>query len=321
MEDNLKSQPQTLIIINPHAGGGRARKVFHEIEDRLAKVFGELLIAVTEKPEEVGEHLDVASRAGITQVLGVGGDGTNHVVFNALAQRHDLDMTYGNIPVGTGSDWSRALGVPKEPERAVDWLLKAQPIPCDLGKLEFLDMSRDGRPAVRLFLNIASAGISGEVDSRVNRAGRRTSLTFLLATIATLFKYDPQRIRVLCDEKEFYSGPSYLLAVANGRFFGRGMWVAPHALINDGLFDVVLAEGMPRRRILLALRTIFSGRHLQRRDVHHTRAASVRVRSEDGPLALDMDGEEGSGQDLHFSVLPGAVKILLDPATAPIKKG
>jgi len=320
MEEKLKSQTRTLIIINPNAGGGRARRVFHEIEDRLANEFGELLVAITEKPEDVAGHLDAAPGAGINQVLGVGGDGTNHVVLNALAERRDLEMPYGNVPVGTGSDWSRALGVPKDPQRAVDWLIKARPTPCDIGKLEFSDALRKGERATRMFLNIASAGVSGEVDSRVNRARHRSSSTFLRATIATLFKYKPQRIHVLCDGQEFYSGPSYLLAVANGQYFGRGMWVAPHALINDGRFDVVLAEGMPRRRILLALQTIFSGRHLRRSDVHHMKAASVRVHSEEGPLALDMDGEEGSGQDLHFSVMPGAVRILLDPATAPIKK-
>jgi diacylglycerol kinase (ATP) len=311
---------QTLIIINPHAGGGRARQIFHRIEDCLTRTFGELVLALTERPEEVDTHLDAAARANIARVIVVGGDGTNHVVLNALARRPELKMTFGSVSVGTGSDWSRSLSVPSDPEKAVEWLASAQPVACDLGKLEYSDALNKGTPAARLFLNIASAGISGEVDARVNRAGRRTSLTFLKATLATLMKYKPQRVQVFCDRKEFYSGSCYLLAVANGRYFGRGMWVAPQALINDGLFDVVLAEGMPRRRVLFALRTIFSGEHLKRSDVHLSRAASVLVRSEDGPLGLDLDGEEGCGQDLRFSVLPKAVNILLHPDTAAVKR-
>jgi diacylglycerol kinase (ATP) len=98
------------------------------------------------------------------------------------------------------------------------------------------------------------------------------------------------------------------------------MWVAPNALVDDGLFDVVLVEGMPRLRILLALRTVFSGRHLLRKDVHHRRAASVRVHSDDGPLSLEFDGEEAQGQDLRYTISPGALRILMQPSSAKTLK-
>ena len=309
---------RTLIIINPHAAGGRASAIFKQIQDKLVKVLGDFIVAVTQKPEEVAERLDAAARAGITRVIAIGGDGTNHAVVNALAQQPDLLMVFGTIPVGTGCDWARSLGVPSDPDAAIDWLARAQSVPCDIGKMDYLDMLQGGQPATRIFLNIASAGVSGEVDARVNRARRRTSVTFLRATIATLLKYKPQRITVECDGTIFYSGQSYLLVVANGRYFGRGMWVAPQALINDGLFDIVLVEGMPRLRILVALKTVFSGKHLQRNDVHHTRAAMVRVHSEDGSLGLDLDGEETQGQNLCFKVMPAAIKVLLDPSSAAL---
>jgi len=292
--------------------------VFKSIEGRVADVFGEFTAAVTEKPEELAGHLDAAAAAGVERLIAVGGDGTNHYVVNALAERPGPALIFGCLPVGTGSDWARALGMPSNPAAALDWLAGAQPLACDLGKVEYLDMRRGARPAKRFFLNIASAGVSGEVDARVNRAQRRTAATFLMATIATLLKYKPPWITVECDGNKLYEGRSYLLAVANGQFFGRGMWVAPKALINDGLFDVVLVEGMPRRRILLALQTVFSGKHLRRKDVHTTRAALVRVRSEDGPLGLDFDGEEAQGQDLRFTVLPEALKILVHPSARSI---
>jgi len=301
---------QTLIIVNPHAAGGRGQEIFQKIERKLEKAFGELMVAVTQKPDDVAQHLDAAAKADIKRLIAIGGDGTNHVVLNALAKRPELKIVFGSVPVGTGRDFSRLLGVPSDPEQAIDWLANAKPSPCDLGKIEYLDMKSGGKPLMRIFHNIASAGVSGEVDSRVNRARRRTSLTFLKATIATLLKYRPQSISVRCDGKEFYSGKSYLLAVANGQYFGRGMWIAPHAAIDDGLFDVVLIEGMPRRRILLALGTVFSGKHINRDDVHCTRAASVEVHSEDGPLGLDLDGEQGLGQDLRFTILRSAVNIL-----------
>jgi YegS/Rv2252/BmrU family lipid kinase len=311
---------RTLIIINPHSAGGRAQRIFKKIEGRLFDAFGELLIAVTQRPQEVAGHLDTAVKADVSRLITIGGDGTNHVVLNALAERSDLKVAFGSIPLGTGHDWSRSLGVPEDPYEAVDWLAHARPVPCDLGKVEYLNMQTGGKPSRRIFLNIASAGVSGEVDHRVNRARRRSSLTFLRATIATLMKYRPQRISILCDDKEFYSGSCYLVAVANGQYFGRGMWIAPKALINDGMFDVVAVEGMSRLRILLAFKSVYSGTHLEREDVKHTRAASVLVCSEDGPLKLDFDGEEALGQELRFTVMPEAVNVLLDPSTTAVRR-
>jgi diacylglycerol kinase family enzyme len=242
-------------------------------------------------------------------------------VLNALAERSDLKVAFGCIPLGTGRDWARSLGMPEDPHEAVGWLARARPVRCDLGRVEYLSMQTGGNPSPRIFLNIASAGVSGEVDHRVNQARRRSSLTFLRATITTLMKYKPHRIKVLCDGKEFYSGSSYLLAVANGQYFGRGMWIAPKALINDGMLDVIIVEGMPRLRILLAFKSVYRGTHLERKDVKHTRAASVLVRSEEGLLKLDFDGEEDSGQELRFSVMPGAVNILLNPSAAVVRGG
>lgn len=314
----LKVKMYTLIIINPNAANGRAGTVFEQIGNRLVEVLGDFIVAVTKSPEEVVEHLDTAAAAGVTRIIAIGGDGTNHAIINALAQRPNLAMTFGSIPVGTGRDWARSLGVPTDIHTAIDLLAHAQAVPCDLGKIDYLDTLHGGQPATRIFLNIASAGVSGEVDARVNRMRRRTHVTFLRATIAALFKYKPQRITVVCDGKTFYTGPSYLLAVANGRYFGRGMWIAPKALIDDGLFDVVLVEGMPRYRIIFAMQTVFRGKHLQRGDVHHTRAAEVNVYSEDGPLGLDLDGEETQGQDLRFTVLPRAINILMDPKLAAV---
>ncbi len=304
---------RTLILINPNAAGGRAGAAFKKVENRLVEVLGEFVVAVTQNPKDVVKHLDTVAAADISRLIAIGGDGTNHAVINALAKRPDLDLTFGSLPVGTGRDWARSLGIPSDPEAAVEWLARGQAVPCDFGKVEYIDTRKGDQKASRTFLNIASAGVSGEVDARVNRSRHRTSLTFLGATVATLFQYKPQRITVNCDGKTFYSGSSYLVAVANGRCFGRGMWIAPQALINDGQFDVVLVEGMPRLRILAALRTVFSGQHLKRDDVHHLRASEVHVHSEEGPLNIDLDGEEDQGQDLRFTIQSRAIKVLVDP--------
>lgn len=312
-----------LVIVNPNAYGSRAGRIFENVRVRLEKSFGELIVVVSRTPSDLSGHIEAAIEAGAERIIACGGDGTNHAVVNSLfslADERRSRLTLGSLPVGTGSDWARALGMPLDADSAIDWLTRAHPVACDVGLAELLGPQESRLGRQRFFLNIASAGVSGEVDQRVNRARQRSSATFLRATIATLLKYKPQPIRVFCDGQIFYEGPSYLLAVANGRCFGRGMWVAPHALIDDGQFDVILVEGMPRRRILLALKTVYSGTHLSRSYVHSIRAASVQVNSMIGPLSLDFDGEEAQGQSLQFKILPQALKILIHPAARNVLK-
>jgi diacylglycerol kinase (ATP) len=298
---------ETLIIINPHAGGRATEAVWRRIAPHVEACFGPYHAIVSEQPGEVAAHLAAALADGLARVITLGGDGTNHVVINALL-RQDPPMArsvvYGNIPVGTGRDWARAIGAPTDPIAAVDWLARATPRPVDLGRATI-----DGQ--VRYFLNIASTGISGEVDARVNRIRRRRSWTFLGATLGALMRYQPQPLRLIADGKLWHEGPIYLVAAANGTTFGHGMRIAPQARFDDGALDLVLIEELPRIEALLALRLVFSGTHLRHPAVRWTRARSLQIEPLAGELHLDFDGEYIRGQELTIDILPARFLVLL----------
>src|SRR5215213_9660058 len=181
---------KTLIILNPHAGGGRAGRLWREVEPLLWEHLGKLVIAVTERPEEVAQHLDKAQVVGVTRVISIGGDGTNHALINALAelnQRNPMGepMIYGNLPIGTGQDWARGQGIPyNDLKAAAQWIAHAQAQPTDIGKL-----THEG--GHEYFLNIASAGLGGEVSKRINRLPERRPWSFMTATIRTLLTHEP----------------------------------------------------------------------------------------------------------------------------------
>lgn len=300
----------TLIILNPHAGNGRAGKLWSKIEPLLWKELGELVVAVTQRPEDVAEHLDKARAAGLTRVIAIGGDGTNHALINELVRINrehpgEPQMTFGNLPVGTGRDWARALGIPFTPEAAVSWIKAAHPVPLDIGALY-----TEGRE--RHFLNIASVGIGGVIGQRVNRMQKRP-WTFYKATVEALLTYRPPHMTVRLDGTTWYDGPAYAVAVANGQTFGHGMKIAPYAIYNDGLFDVVLVEGMPRTRILAAFNTVYSGTHLKRSDVHSARAHTVEIESPEDSLGMELDGEDSVGNQLTFQIIPNALSTLVKP--------
>jgi diacylglycerol kinase (ATP) len=278
------------------------------LEPLLWKSLGELVIAVTQRPEEVAAHLDQAYATGLTRVIAIGGDGTNHALVNAImthnTQHPDQPpMIYGNVPVGTGRDWARGTGLSFSPEVAARWIAHAQPRPTDVGHLQYDDQHK-------YFLNIASAGLSGEVGRRVNQSRTRRSWTFLKATVATLLAHRPQQMRVTLDGELWHEGQAYLVAVANGTTFGHGMKIAPTARVNDGLFDVVLVQGMSRPEVLMALRTVYNGTHLVHRCVRFKRASQVQITGLHGGVGLEMDGENGIGETLNFSIRPGALQLL-----------
>lgn len=316
------SSNKTLVILNPHAGSGRAGRLWTHIEPLLWNALGDLVVAITQHPEEVASHLDKARAAGLTRVIAIGGDGTNHALVNSLMHLNEADptaprMTFGCLPIGTGHDWARAVGIPNSPAAAVRWIASAKSVPLDVGRITYTGSDHDRQPVTRHFLNVASGGIGGMVDQHVNRQVRRYPWTFLEATVKSLLTYIPQAMSVWLDGSEWYDGSAYAVVVANGRMFGHGMRVAPDARYDDGQFDVVLVEGMPRTRILGALYTVYAGTHIRRSDVHIARARTVEVMLKtSGTLGLDLDGEPALGANLRFEALPGALQTLAAPVSA-----
>ena len=300
---------KTLVILNPYAGSGRAGRVWTALEPLLWEQLGELVVAITQNTDEVALHLDKAYAAGIQRVIAIGGDGTNFSLVNALAKlnEHNPDgpkMVYGNLPIGSGRDWARHNQIPFDIQEAARWIASATPTPTDLGQLTYDDHSN-------YFLNIASAGVSGAVNERVNRIAKRKPWTFLKSTILSILNYEPQPLQIRLDGQDWYEGKTYLLAVANGSTFGHGMKIAPNAKTNDGSFDVILVKGVARPVILSALYQVYTGSHLTHPAVRHAQAREVQITGLNGAVGLDLDGETARANAMTFRVRPGLLQMLL----------
>ena len=303
----------TLVIVNPAAGGGRAGRLWHRLEPLMYETFGDLVVAITERPGDVAEHIEMAHGAGWRRVIAVGGDGTSHALVNALLTLDtgtpDADpMVFGQLPVGTGLDFARSLHIPSKPADAIRWLASAKPRPVDVGHLTTAGSEIH-------FLNISSAGVSGDVVRRVGD-GRRYPWTFWLASLQGLLRHNKREVRVLLDGKLWYEGRVWLVVVANGAWFGRGMAIAPDARIDDGLFDVVLVKDASRLTAVRAFNTVYSGKHLEREEVELRRGKQVEIEVLNGAIPIDLDGEPADGNRLTFSVKPGALHMLHAPEEA-----
>jgi diacylglycerol kinase family enzyme len=180
-----------------------------------------------------------------------------------------------------------------------------------VGVLDFVE--HGGGPSRRYFLNIASFGISGLVDQKVNATSKALGGTasFLLGTVQALREYEPQRIHVIVDDKIDMQLSIQNVAVANGRYFGGGMKVAPYARIDDGLFDVAVIRDMPWTDLVRGGLRLYEGRHFEVAQVSHLQARKIYAEpmQEGEHVLLDIDGEAPGRLPACFEVLPGAIKL------------
>lgn len=301
---------QTAVFVNPAAGGGRAARVWRRLERRrgeLRELSAERIVRASDRDgsrRALAELL--ATTPGPDRLIVVGGDGSVHLAADAILRRAPEDRpALGLIPAGTGSDLARSLALPRRPEAALDHLLAARP-----RRLDALRLRRaDGETLHSI--NVFSAGISGMVDLEVNARPRRGALAFLAASIAAVLAYRAVPCRIELDGETVHDGPLYLLAVGNGRSFGKGMKGLPLAELDDGLADVLVVPPMPRLELLLLrLPQLYFGAHLGARRIVHRRARRVRIAPGGELPPFDLDGETYDASLATVEVLPGAISWL-----------
>lgn len=294
------------VIVNPHAGGGRTLEKLPAIQSAIEAHWELVEISVTQNTDDV---YDVFHQIGANPpdcLLLVGGDGTNHVILNALMSLQkvypDLLATpIGIIPVGTGQDWARMLNIPKNPVEAVHWLAQHQAKPIDIGSVTL-----DGKPLY--FFNIASVGLGFEVADWVNR-NKRAILPYVQATLRVTFGYRPVVKQIKIDGTTMYNAGAYLVVIANGTTFAGGMRVVPHAEIHDGLLDLMILGGEHPFTVLQALARVFIGQHLTMRAVQVSSGQTVTIVC-DQEVGLEIEGQTYRGQTMIFQILPHYLRLL-----------
>jgi YegS/Rv2252/BmrU family lipid kinase len=302
----------TLVIVNPASRAGATGRRFERIEPRLRDVLGPYEIERTRGPRDAERIAREAVRAGVERLVVAGGDGTtSEVVTGLLAAGLAGDASLGLLPLGTGGDLVRTLGVPRDLDAALELLARGAMRRLDAGRVDY--RARGGAPRTSYFANVASFGVSGLVDERVERAPRWLggSAAFLLASLQAIVRFRPVPVRVRVDGELVHEGPLALAAAANGRYFGGGMQVAPGARPDDGLFDVVCVAGLAKARLVASLPALYRGDHIGRPGVAQRRGKIVEaeVAGAGGEVLLDVDGEPLGVLPARFEILPGALAI------------
>ncbi|HVU05302.1 MAG TPA: diacylglycerol kinase family protein [Polyangiaceae bacterium] len=301
------------VIVNPKAGAGAAGARLPLITRALEARGVAYDVVQTGGPGDATVLARRAREDGVTTIAVVGGDGTLNEVVQAYVGADGQPIEgpeLALIPAGTGGDFRRALSVPKHPEAAVQRLLAGKAERVDLGVVDLT--GDDGRPVRRAFVNIASFGVSGKIDRVVNRSPKWMGgrLAFALGSVRAMSTYRNAKVKVRVDGKDWYEGRVVVVAVANGRYFGGGMHIAPEAVLDDGLFDVVTVGDMSFLESLVVSPSLYRGKHLAAK-----RVTSIRGRLVEAlplgpePVYVDTDGEAPGRLPLAIRVLPGALTV------------
>jgi YegS/Rv2252/BmrU family lipid kinase len=304
--------PDLLLIVNPHSANGSTGRRWPAVESKLRSLLPPFDVAFSERQgHATAIAREAADRYGCIAL--VGGDGTVNEVANGLiADDRPLrsDLTLGVICRGTGSDFIRTLGIPRDLEGAAERLATGNVREIDIGKIRY--RSPAGSEAIRYFLNEVDIGMGAVVSDRVNRSSKRLGgrLSFLRATLLTALRYRPHLVSLSLDGAP--AEPTVLGTAwfANGQYSGGGIRMAPRARPDDGLLDVVCIGNMSQLQKVTFLPKLRSGAFVDLPQVTYRTARRIETESAEAvPIATE--GEYIGTLPATFEIIGERLKVIV----------
>ena len=299
-------------IVNPNAAMGTIGREWPRIQDMAKHRLGDFQTFLTAGPGDAATLTRRALQQGTEVVVCVGGDGTlNEAVNGFMGEDGPVqpEAMLGFIPRGTGCDFIRTVPIPKELNRALDIIKDSSARHIDLGRISYRD--HHGSPFLRYFHNVTSFGLGGEVDDRVNRTTKAFGgfISFIGATLISILLYNKKRIRLKVDEVFNQTVTCWNVAVANGQYHGGGMWVAPEARVDDGIFHVTVIGDFSLPEIFWNLPKLYNGNLLKLEKVRTFVGKKIEASSEQKVL-LDVDGEQPGQLPVVIDIVPKAIPFI-----------
>jgi len=279
-----------LAIVNPIAGSGRVRRLWPRIERFLHQAGHAVQTLLTRHPGDAETLAYEATTQSFDRMLVAGGDGTLHEVTNGLVRAGEPIPEVGLLPLGTGRDVARTLRFPKKLPAMVSTALSPLVRRLDLIALR---LRTDEGNLDRVCVNVGGFGFDAQVAHQANRyyqkLGKRTLAIYLASVLKELSRLPHFRVRGEVDGEPF-EAHTPLVVFASGKYFGGGFFIAPHARMDDGTFELVWTEPLSRWEVLRLLPSLYRGTHLTYPKVHTRSFRHARFESIPR-AAVEADGE------------------------------
>jgi diacylglycerol kinase (ATP) len=291
----------TLVIVNPMAGGGRALRAESLVASYLAEQGRRVQFVHSRGSEDVRELAAKAAASGYRYVVALGGDGAFHHVVEGV---YGTDAIAGFFPAGNGNDIARDLGIPGDPVRAANLFLHARARAVDLVRVRF----GGGRTAH--FIGAGGMGLDAEAAHLANTRFKNWPgvARYLAGTLWAFYHEPPFELRAEMDGVR-WAGRALFAAVANATSYGSGVKIAPEARMDDGWLDVVLVEEVSWTRLVEAVPILLTSGDLRYEEVHRFRCRRLRLQA-DRPAKVHGDGELLGESPAEFEIIPGAIRVM-----------
>ncbi len=308
----MENNALPLVIVNPKSAGGATELRWARTASDLAKNFGAFEVEFTRHGGHAAEIAKKSAENGRRFIVACGGDGTINEVANGILQSR-TNAELGILPSGTGGDFRRTLDIPGAPREAAEYLRDGVTKKIDVGKVTFIN--HRGEMASRYFLNVSSFGLSASINERVKTKDALKWLSgkakFAISTLQEVLDSEFTTVKVSIDGAAEKLLNTTNFCVANARYFGGGMKIAPDAKLDDGFFDVVNIGDIKTGKILFNAYKLYNGSHLSLSEVKHKNAERVEVRpATDGEtIRIETDGELPGRLPALYEIVPLALKV------------
>jgi len=300
---NVSREYPAIVLVNAHAGGGKAQHCLHEIKALFAARAFPCEFILTGSAEEMTSRVHTAISAGRRTLIALGGDGTLQYLVNAA---QDSGAVVGILPAGGGNDFAAALGLPRNPVPAAEAMLSAQPRSVDLLRAR----TADGRE--RLY--VGGGGIGIDADSARYSSGPYARfpgrLRYVAAALRAFREFEPLQVRAeFSDGHAAMESPVLLAGVLNTPSYGAGLRLAPDARIDDGLLTTLFVKDLSAAQVLAVVPRLLTRGDLPNSYVTRVSASRVRLTA-DRACLFHGDGEILGPAPVEIEVVPRAIRVL-----------
>jgi len=302
-----------LFVVNPASGAGKAGREWAQVQTWLPSTGIPHETVFTTRPLEATEIAQRAVRESRPVVVAVGGDGTlNEVVNGFFHNGAPIPTTtkLAMVPLGTGGDFRRTLRIPLDVRAAVQILSAGIARRLDVGCVTY--QAADGSTAVRHFINIADAGLGGDVVQQMGNGTKRFgSMAYTLGGFRALIGFRNKPMTVDVDDVTHQLPKAQQVVIANCQYFGGGMQMAPTASPTDGVFDVILIGNAGKIETMRGMNDFRAGKHLDQTNPKIELLYGKRI-SVTSPVKvrIDVDGEAVGFLPALFEIQPGSIEFI-----------
>ena len=293
----MSDEAQPHVLVNPIAGNHKCSRAIPKLRSKLLERGIAHHLEVSSYPGHIRKLALSAKERGCKRIIVCGGDGTINEAIHALV---DSDVNLGILPLGTGNDFARTLGIKEDLDFACNVLQEEKVRKVDLVKVN----------GNKYYGSVGGVGFDAEVASWANRYKRFApgAAIYFLAILAKLFTYKFKKVAITHDTGN-HTGEILMAAIGNTEWYGGGINITPTALLDDGVLDICVVQKINKLKLLLFFPSVLKGTHTRFAEVKLYRTTKISISSET-PLQLLGDGEILGETPVFLEVIPQALNII-----------